>query len=231
MPSGKKTTKAAGNATNLEEIVQRVMDESLGSQAFVAQIVSAVAERVTQIVVKELESSLKFNSDLVHDLKSELNRRSDEIEQLRRDLNIRCDDLEQYGRRNNLRIFGVPEGVREDIDNVVLSEIKKVNVDLEICDIDRCHRVGYKTDSKARPIIVKFTSYRKRQQVFNNKKFLKGSGITIREDLTAVRLSILKAAITKYGLRSVWTSDGATLIRLPDGNKLRVTRLDELPRN
>ncbi|KAG8309327.1 hypothetical protein J6590_088938 [Homalodisca vitripennis] len=43
---------------------------------------------------------------------------------------------------------------------------------------------GGRRKKRARPIIVRFTSYRDRQRVFNVKKQLKNTGVTICEDLT-----------------------------------------------
>ena len=66
-------------------------------------------------------------------------------------------------------------------------------------------------------MIVKFTSYGGRKEVFSRKKQLKGSGITIKEDLTSRRRDALKRAIELYGLRNVWSSDGKILFSL-EGN-------------
>ena len=79
-------------------------------------------------------------------------------------------------------------------------------------DIDRSHRVGRKGE-RPRAVIVKFVSYRKRREMFQNKKKLKGTGKTIREYLTQRRHKLLGECITKYGLNNVWTVDGNIFVK------------------
>ncbi|PSN51976.1 hypothetical protein C0J52_13955 [Blattella germanica] len=74
---------------------------------------------------------------------------------------------------------------------------------------------------RPRPVMIKFICYRKRSQVFRSKKLLKGSGITVRKDLTKRRRSLLKMAITKFGLQNVWTVDGNIIFKDGD-NKRRI---------
>ena len=79
---------------------------------------------------------------------------------------------------------------------------ESMGIELSLQDIDRCHRIGIKTQQevlsepeengqvkhqKVRPIIVKFTLYRRRQQVFSAKKNLKGKHVGISENLTKIR--------------------------------------------
>ena len=94
-------------------------------------------------------------------------------------------------------------------------------MDLSVEEIDRSHRVGRLVNDRPRPIIVKFISYRKRSEVFRNKKQLKGTGITVREDLTKRRHNLLKQCIEKHGVTNVWTLDGNVILK--DGeNKRRI---------
>lgn len=127
-----------------------------------------------------------------------------------RKINFSIDGLEQYSRRNNLRFFGIGEHKNEDTDALVLAVISsKLGVNVSVDDIDRSHRVGrMNADDKPRAIIVKFVSYRTRALVFNSKKKLKASGISIKEDLTTFRLSLLKKATSVYGMGKVWSADG-----------------------
>nr|CAH7713345.1 unnamed protein product [Callosobruchus chinensis] len=43
---------------------------------------------------------------------------------------------------------------------------------------------------------------------YNKKKMLKGTRMVIKEDLTALRLKIVKTASDKYGFKNVWTVNG-----------------------
>ena len=59
------------------------------------------------------------------------------------------DHHEQYSRRTCLLIHGVEENKKEDADEVITEffeeEVKK---NLSTNDIDRCHRLGKKTNWK-----------------------------------------------------------------------------------
>ena len=106
------------------------------------------------------------------------------------------DEQQQYSRRNCLMLHGVKETAKEDVEKVVMNilDTKLVAGVLER-DISRTHRIGRKQNDdngkKERPIIVRFTSYRQRKQVFDRKKKLKGQNILITESLTKKRYSLL----------------------------------------
>lgn len=70
----------------------------------------------------------------------------------------------------------------------------KLHVSINLSDIERSHRVGKcgtSGNNKPRPIILKFVSYRIREQIFRQKKKLKGSKLSIKEDVTKARAQIL----------------------------------------
>ena len=83
-----------------------------------------------------------------------------------------------------------------------------MDVELLERDIDRTHRLGPKrTDQEGkvihRPIIVKFSTYRVRQQVFSGKKKLKGMGFAIFENLTKHNADLYKESKTMVGYKNV----------------------------
>ena len=135
--------------------------------------------------------------------------------------------MTSYQRRQCLRVFGVTEEVGEDTDIICMEVGKRIGVNVEVSDIDRSHRIGKKDVGKPRPIIIKFLSYRKRNEMFRNKRQLKGSGITIREDLTKQRHLLLKECIQKYGLPNVWTMDGVIIVKQGDV-KHRISCKDDM---
>lgn len=85
------------------------------------------------------------------------------------------DILEMYSRKSSLRIFGVPISKNENTDEVVMKFFaNKLNFSLELHDIDKCHRNGRRNQEGAQSIRVKFTSYCTKNNIFINKKNLKG---------------------------------------------------------
>jgi len=190
---------------------------------------------VVQSALDPLQKSIKSLSTNVGTVQKEvaaltvrLAEKDAEIEQLHTMVLVGLDEREQYSRRNNLRIFGVKEEASEDTDQLVMDVASKVNVDISVGSIDRSHRVGKVTAGKPRPIIVKFVSYADRREVFHNKKQLKNSSITIREDLTKYRLNLLRRAVSAYSMRNVWSADGVILVKVNSSRPYRIKTESDL---
>lgn len=205
-----------------EEITKRVVQECLRDPA----MLQLLKDSVREAIVSELKVTIDRNTEVIRQLELSLQERDNKILKLEQQLSEKTDSLEQYQRRQCLRIFGIPEQDGEDTDNIAIDVASKIGVKLETCDIDRSHRVGKKSD-RPRPVIVKFISYRKRREVFQNKKQLKGSGITVREDLTQIRYKLLKDCITKFGVTNVWTIDGAIHVKNGDTKRI-ITRASDM---
>ena len=205
---------------SLDECVRRIVQESWRDPAMLAGLANALKDSL----VGELKAALGTSTEVIKKLEAALHERDKRIHDLESKLSEKQDDLEQYGRRMCLRVFGIPEERNEDTDRIAIDVEKRINVDLSIQDIDRSHRIG---KINAGPVIIKFISYRKLSEVFRSKKLLKGSGITVREDLTKRRHGLLKMAITKFGLQNVWTVDGNIIVKDGD-NKRIITRETDL---
>lgn len=145
-------------------------------------------------------------------------------------LENKIDDQEQYQRRNNVRIFGVEEVRGEDVTAIV-TEIchDKLNVNIDPALIDRCHRSGRVVDPRPgeprprpRPILVKFISYQTKRAVLSVRRQLKGSSITIREDLTRKRNSFYREVAARVGQANAWTVDGT--VKWREGDRIMFRR-------
>lgn len=124
-------------------------------------------------------------------------------------LNQSYDNLNQLRLRNTLRFNGIEEQNSEVVLNVMLLFINKtLNVSCSQVDIDYIYRVGKVVGSKPRPILINFVSYLKCKEVFDAKKLLKHSGMSIFEELTKPRYSLLQQAKKKYGKNNVWSRYG-----------------------
>ena len=138
-----------------------------------------------------LESSLKVTQACNTALENEVDTKTKEILKNQ-------EETEQYSRRLCLRIYGIKCEDNESAE-VCLQKCVKVFEELgvsipNVC-IDRAHRVGkaiFKDGLKKQPMIVKFTTWRHRTEVFRARKKLKD--YTIYLDLTRERLSLLKEA-------------------------------------
>ena len=136
------------------------------------------------------------------------------------------DRQEQYSRRNCILIHGLKEEQNESTNDRVLELFREeLNENILLVDLDRTHRIGKKrhSNSKPHPVIVKFARYNIREKVFKSKKKLKEKNISITENLTGYRMSVLNEAREKFGFKNVWTHNGRILYKdNNDGQKIKI---------
>ncbi|XP_030759774.1 uncharacterized protein LOC115885125 [Sitophilus oryzae] len=132
----------------------------------------------------------------------------------------RMDNLEYKIRQNSLRVVGLEDGSDENLVSKMLTLLNDaVRVKCCLQEINNVYRMGKMEIGKSRVTIVSFTSVLKRNEVFNNRRNLKGTGIYINEDLTAKQHQVLLAARRKYGMRNAWSTYGRILVN--DGNSVQ----------
>lgn len=218
--------------------VQKVIKQSVDDS--VSKLKIAMSEREESL--KEL---VERNASTLHDIQVTIENKLTEIDHLQSEvgkqketissLTSNLNSLEQYTRRNNIRIFGVAEQRDENTDQLVSQVAEKLGVRVAPTDIDRSHRVGPppsqdhayadalrstsgKSKHKARPIIVKFTSYKIKKAIMNERRKLKGSKTVIAEDLTKSNARLLTAAYTNRNTTAAWSIDGRIFAVVKDAN-------------
>lgn len=117
-------------------------------------------QKVIQANKDELKNVKKRCNEVEKDTKS-LKNSSQKLES-------KVDDLESRSMRENLMFYGINEGgdnenCEELVKNVCDEALKVPNAHQLL--FDRAHRVGRKTGTKARPIVVKFHYYHERELV------------------------------------------------------------------
>ena len=108
-----------------------------------------------------------------------------QIEYLKRQNEIlakHINDLDSYSRRSNLIFEGVPESKRENpwykIEDILTTNL---GIDTTYMQIERCHRL-HSSQTSPKPIIIRFNWFANRQEVWENRRKLKGTSIFIKED-------------------------------------------------
>lgn len=141
------------------------------------------------------------------------------------------DNLDNQGRRKFLLFRGVPENAGESpakaIEEIVVSKLKIVSFSTE-SDVTSCYRLGKQQGDKKRPILVRFANTGIRSQIWQSKKELKGSDISVAEFLTPLRRQIFNEARARCGVHNSWTNDGNVYIKLKGGDTRRLFNLLEL---
>ena len=134
------------------------------------------------------------------------------------------DELECYSRRNCLVFHGIPEAANEshaELEEKVLGIVAALNIpdfSPNSSMIDACHRLGRKIGGKhgekSRSVIVKLISHRYRSKIWFNKKFLKGTKVSVSESLSSRRLALYHELRELLGKDNVWTSDAKICFKL-----------------
>ena len=124
------------------------------------------------------------------------------------------DRLQQYTRRESVRIHGIKSAsgeTGEEVEQKAIQVFKTVGVEVKPDDLATVHRAG-KEKKGARPILVKFISRRKRQEVMEKKKVLKEKedhkGVYINDDLTPLRAKLLGFIQRHENIQRAWTVNG-----------------------
>ena len=161
------------------------------------------------------------------DLKMENERLKDRVQNMERDMN----DLEQYGRRWNLRVFGVEESKSESTGEVTQKVCNlftdKLGIKTTAADLEACHRTGSlekaRHSKKTRPVIVRFMNRSLRDALLKKRQVLKGSGVSVGEDLTKYNADLSKAAFKHEAVSSSYSINGKIFVKLKDDDrKLRL---------
>lgn len=190
-------------ASKLNEIFKRSLADVKSELENLKRTVSAKDE-----IIQKQQDQIK-----------DLEAKNKNLEQRNQEIFATLDEHEQYSRRNCLRIWtDIRETRDEDTDKMVLDHAVKIGADIQPHDISRSHRVGKPKKDRARPIIVRFTTYNKRRHFYSLRK--NDDKIFVSEDLTKRRAYLLYLA---RGLRrkklisQCWSSDG----------KIRIRKLDQ----
>lgn len=132
--------------------------------------------------VKKLEKEKAADKTIIQDLRKQCHTANENCEILE----DRCDYLEDYSRRNNVHITGMEERpggetweqTAEHVQNMLADKMQLPDIILE-----RAHRVGQRSEQRARPVVARFLRFSDRELVMRNAKKLKGTNIFINDDL------------------------------------------------
>lgn len=164
----------------------------------------------------------------------------DSLNEMEAKLSAKMDDLEQYSRRSCVRIAGIAETTGENTDDIVLGLANRLNLDINLRDIDRSHRVGParataggSSESKPREIIVKFKTSQARLALLKGRATLRQNRekIFINEDLTQTRKNLSYECRQLRRQRKIiktWVYNGNVYISDREGSKVKVSHISEL---
>ncbi|XP_028173322.1 uncharacterized protein LOC114362227 [Ostrinia furnacalis] len=148
---------------------------------------------------------------------------------------------EQESMKNHLEIVGLAERDNENLYHIVMTASHKIGVDLTESDIDEVVRVGARSRQttkrssqnnslRPRPIVVKLTRKKKRDDVMNAAKTRRNvtseglvdgepTRIFFNERLSKENRNLFREARTRaseHGFRYCWTRNGYIFVRKAD---------------
>ena len=152
---------------------------------------------------------------------------------------VLTNDVEQYSRRLNIRIYGISLNDNESYDETVVSLIKnKLGLECDQNDIESAHPLpsrshpstSHSSPTKQRTsFIVRFRKNQKRIEVLKNRRKLKGTGISITEDLTSLNSQLLTRLHNHDGIQSSWSWNGQVFaIARHSGKKFAIKPYSEI---
>ena len=189
-------------------------------------VVTVVTERIGELEkrVTELEGELRQKSRAADD---------EDVRKIKSDLN----NYGQYTKKDLGRMFGVAEQKQEDCRKVVSDIIKsRLNIRLEPSDISVAHRVRKSKRQEHRPIIIRFKDRTQKYNIMKARRGLKGSGISLAEEMTRDNIDLVRRAEDSGIFGSVWFWNGKVCARNKTNKKIIHTlnmfdKFEEVVRN
>lgn len=170
-----------------------------------------IADKVAKMVNSQFEEQIKAQNCIIASLREKSSNLEEENKQLRKSL----DNQEQSLRNSNLRIFGIKYEKDENLRSKVLDLfVRDLKTNIQNIDLKKCHRiVPMNAGDKPPAVLVEFSTDAARVSILKNRKFLKNSGISIKEDLTKIRLALFNSAVREFSNKNTWLLHGNIYVR------------------
>ncbi len=163
-------------------------------------------------------------------LTENITRISDQL----RNIEVDVEDTKQILKERNVRLVGLQESESEESDEDLKSKVINFSKqhlkfsDVGGDDIEVVNRLGKKTMTKPRDVIIKFKHrdvrnrfYQNRKQLYNHDTKRSSSDMYVNEDLTQYRQRLYFDARNlrkKAAIYTVWTSSGTIMIKVEENS-------------
>ena len=181
--------------------------------------------------LKNREEALKKEVKIARGQAIEATEEATKAAQKTTELAEQVNKLEQYGRQNNVRVFGVEEeegsSASEQTEHKVVQIFRRMGLSFSPSDIEAAHRLGGKgrrregDARRPRTIIVRFVNRRAAEDVLAKRRGLKGTKISVAEDLTTKNYVLLRRAVHAPGVSEAWSKRGTVFIKTTVGGGVR----------
>lgn len=236
--------------SDIKNLVKEVVRECFSDEMFMAVFADKISTEVTKNLALEFE---KIKKDVVllkshiaalqgenEMLKSKCEETTLKIEKLENqkeksttvdelkevEILSKLTNLEQSNKLLQLRILGLPESKDENLKEAV-TQLFSQSLGVEVHSLEYCRRVvtTNKNTVKSRPVTITFSNMVERNQVFYNKRKLKGHKIIIMEELIKPKYDLYKIAREKFG-NDAWTKNGRIIVKVNEKKMIVESRQD-----
>jgi len=192
------------------------------------------------IIVSKLDDVLKNQITTNNTLTTlsnrilELEKTLKEKESIIQNLEFKINVLEQNERACFIEISGVKKENNENVETLVNDIASKIDIDLNLFDIENAYRKPSRQNSETPQIVAEFSSKRKRDEFLKKRGKIEynGSRIFINESLTAYNRKLYWETRTRakeLGYRYTWTSNGRIFCKKDElAKKIQVRNNDDL---
>jgi hypothetical protein len=171
----------------------------------IKDIISSTIETSEKTLLSKISDlildSKKETINAINEVKSDENKLNEQVVTLEKDLadaktkistlesnnvllNKKVDFLENSSRKCNVIVFGLLEadGGNQPDDDFCVFANSMLGVEVDRNSIDQCYRIGKNTGK--RPLFVSFNNFKEKLKIMNNVSKLKGTKISVTDDLT-----------------------------------------------
>lgn len=137
--------------------------------------------RIIQSDIQSIKGDLSSYREKIQDLEIKVCELESENFNLKRKFKY----LEESTKKNQIIVFGLKEETEDFLEKRVLKLFcGTLSVNIQPQNIDNIYRIGKKGNNTSRPIIIRFVRFLDKQLILKNLSKLKGTGISITNDLT-----------------------------------------------
>ena len=214
-----------------EDILIQMQNENQNLRSEILDLKDIISEQ--KVTIERLKSDLKEAQEKISNMVP-----MKEFVEVERDV----IDLQQYHRRNNIEISGLPESIT-NIEESVIRIASAVNLSVKPSDIQACHRLKKKRNSKGpRNVIVRFVNRKFCESLLrSNKSFKKQSvyqkagldeKIYINNNLCNYNKFLwgkAKSLREKNLIHKFWCYNGTINVQVNDNDSaIRIKHIDDL---
>lgn len=135
--------------------------------------------------VKADVRAIREDFDIYRGKVEELEVKVTELETENTVLQERIKYLEESAKKNQVIVFGLQEDTEELLEEKILNLLTNtLAIEIHLETIDNLYRIGKKGKGSVRPVIIRFVRFLEKQVVLKNAHKLRGTGISICNDLT-----------------------------------------------